>query len=130
MFVMMIIEHRVGIRHTSSNCHWDFLNSLLSSDFLLLQQIHRPSSRESTATMVSFTVYKGAKDGKVYKATTEKGELERDQVLVKVTASGLCGTDLHYRNADMGLGHEGVGIVEELGPQVTHLKKGDRVGWG
>ncbi|KAI5359067.1 putative alcohol dehydrogenase, zinc-type, GroES-like superfamily, NAD(P)-binding domain superfamily [Septoria linicola] len=80
--------------------------------------------------MVSFTVYKGAKDGKVYKATTEKGELERDQVLIKVTASGLCGTDLHYRNADMGLGHEGVGIVEELGPQVTHLKKGDRVGWG
>jgi D-arabinose 1-dehydrogenase-like Zn-dependent alcohol dehydrogenase len=30
----------------------------------------------------------------------------------------------------MGLGHEGVGIVEEVGPAVTHLKKGDRVGWG
>jgi D-arabinose 1-dehydrogenase-like Zn-dependent alcohol dehydrogenase len=30
----------------------------------------------------------------------------------------------------MALGHEGVGIVEQLGPNVTHLKKGDRVGWG
>lgn len=80
--------------------------------------------------MPSFTVYKGHKSGKVSAATTEKGELERDQVLLRVTASGLCGTDLHYRTADMALGHEGVGIVEELGPQVTYLKKGDRVGWG
>lgn len=30
----------------------------------------------------------------------------------------------------MGLGHEGVGIVEELGPNAKVLKKGDRVGWG
>lgn len=30
----------------------------------------------------------------------------------------------------MALGHEGVGIVEELGPGATFLKKGDRVGWG
>lgn len=80
--------------------------------------------------MVSFTVFKGAKNGKVVKSTTEKPELTGDQVLVKVTASGLCGTDLHYRSTDMALGHEGVGRVEETGPEVTHLKKGDRVGWG
>jgi D-arabinose 1-dehydrogenase-like Zn-dependent alcohol dehydrogenase len=30
----------------------------------------------------------------------------------------------------MGLGHEGVGVIEEVGPQVTYMKKGDRVGWG
>jgi D-arabinose 1-dehydrogenase-like Zn-dependent alcohol dehydrogenase len=30
----------------------------------------------------------------------------------------------------MVLGHEGVGIVEDLGPNAKHLKKGDRVGWG
>jgi D-arabinose 1-dehydrogenase-like Zn-dependent alcohol dehydrogenase len=30
----------------------------------------------------------------------------------------------------MVLGHEGVGVVQELGPDVKHLKKGDRVGWG
>jgi D-arabinose 1-dehydrogenase-like Zn-dependent alcohol dehydrogenase len=85
---------------------------------------------DDDARMVSFTVYKGAKDGKVYKSQTEKGDLKGDQVLLKVTASGLCGTDLHFRKADMGLGHEGVGVVQETGPGVTHLKKGDRVGWG
>lgn len=30
----------------------------------------------------------------------------------------------------MGLGHEGIAVVEELGPDVKHLQKGDRVGWG
>ncbi|KAK4503786.1 hypothetical protein PRZ48_004701 [Zasmidium cellare] len=80
--------------------------------------------------MPSFTVYKGQKGGKVYKTETSKPELQGDQVLVKVTASGLCGTDLHYREADQGIGHEGVGVVEQTGPAVTHLKKGDRVGWG
>ncbi|EGP91037.1 unnamed protein product [Zymoseptoria tritici ST99CH_1A5] len=80
--------------------------------------------------MPSFTVFKGAKDGKVKKSEVFKPELTGDQVLLKVTASGLCGTDMHYRTVDMALGHEGVGTVEQVGPQVTHLKKGDRVGWG
>jgi D-arabinose 1-dehydrogenase-like Zn-dependent alcohol dehydrogenase len=80
--------------------------------------------------MPSFTVFKGSKDGSIKESETKKGELKGNQVLLKVTASGLCGTDLHYRNADMVLGHEGVGIVEETGPEVKYLKKGDRVGWG
>lgn len=37
---------------------------------------------------------------------------------------------VQYRKADIALGHEGVGVVEELGPEVKYLKKGDRVGWG
>ncbi|RKK91728.1 hypothetical protein BFJ68_g16113 [Fusarium oxysporum] len=80
--------------------------------------------------MHSFTVYKGSQDGSIKKATTEKTELTGDQVLVRVTASGLCGTDAHYRNTDMVLGHEGIGIVEVTGPAVRQLKVGDRVGWG
>lgn len=80
--------------------------------------------------MPSFTVYKGSESGKVVKSTTEKPALKGDYVQLRVTASGLCGTDLHYNKADMGLGHEGVGVVEELGPDCTILKKGDRVGWG
>lgn len=47
--------------------------------------------------MPSFTVFKGAKDGKVKKSEVFKPELTGDQVLLKVTASGLCGTDMHYR---------------------------------
>lgn len=80
--------------------------------------------------MPSFTVYKGSNGGKIVKAKTEKPDLQDDQVLIKVTASGLCGTDEHYKEADMALGHEGTGVVEELGPNVKNLKKGDRVGWG
>jgi D-arabinose 1-dehydrogenase-like Zn-dependent alcohol dehydrogenase len=80
--------------------------------------------------MPTFTVYKGSSNGSITKGQTTKPELEDDQVLIKVTASGLCGTDIHYRGADMALGHEGVGIVEATGPRVQNVKKGDRVGWG
>ncbi|WPH01603.1 Hypothetical protein R9X50_00445100 [Acrodontium crateriforme] len=87
-------------------------------------------SPHSTIKMPSFTVFKGSKDGSIVRSETSKPALTGDQILLKVTASGLCGTDLHYRKADMGLGHEGVGVVEETGPDVKHMKKGDRVGWG
>ncbi|KKK21431.1 hypothetical protein P175DRAFT_0468 [Aspergillus ochraceoroseus IBT 24754] len=81
--------------------------------------------------MPSFTVFKGHQNGDPVKSTTTKpDELTEDYVLLKVTASGLCGTDLHYRRADIVLGHEGVGVVEQVGPSTRFLKKGDRVGWG
>jgi len=81
--------------------------------------------------MPTFTVFKGSEhDSKIRKTTVEKGELSGDQVFLKVTASGLCGTDAHYRDQNMGLGHEGAGVIEAIGPDVRHLKKGDRVGWG
>src|ERR1700757_4458046 len=58
------------------------------------------------------------------------------QALVEINASGVCHTDLHAADGDWpvkpGLpftpGHEGAGIVTALGPGVTHLKEGDRVG--
>lgn len=37
---------------------------------------------------------------------------------------------VQYRKADIALGHEGAGVVEQLGPDVKYLRKGDRVGWG
>ncbi|GJC77253.1 putative formaldehyde dehydrogenase AdhA [Colletotrichum liriopes] len=80
--------------------------------------------------MYSMTVYKGSSDGSIKKDVIKKPELTGDQVLVKITASGLCGTDVHYRAQDMVLGHEGIGIVAATGPGVRQLKKGDRVGWG
>jgi D-arabinose 1-dehydrogenase-like Zn-dependent alcohol dehydrogenase len=80
--------------------------------------------------MPTFTVFKGSKEGKIVKSQTTKPDLTDDQVLIKVTASGLCGTDEHFRKGDMVLGHEGVGVVDATGPGVKSLKKGDRVGWG
>ncbi|ROV99614.1 hypothetical protein VPNG_07736 [Cytospora leucostoma] len=52
------------------------------------------------------------------------------EVLIKTTHSGLCYTDVHAKEKGCGLGHEGVGLVQETGPSVTNLSVGDRVGWG
>src|SRR3954464_10937362 len=61
--------------------------------------------------------------------------LEPGQIRVKVVASGLCHTDIHAAHGDWPVkpsppfvpGHEGVGIVVELGPGVTEVALGDRV---
>ncbi|WP_222536185.1 alcohol dehydrogenase AdhP [Pedobacter polysacchareus] len=60
----------------------------------------------------------------------------RNQILVKVIASGVCHTDLHAVSGDWPVkpkmplipGHEGVGYVVALGPEVTNVKEGDLVG--
>jgi propanol-preferring alcohol dehydrogenase len=62
-------------------------------------------------------------------------DLATGQVRVKVEATGLCHTDIHAANGDWPVkpsppfvpGHEGVGIVVELGPGVTEVAVGDRV---
>ena len=65
-------------------------------------------------------------------------ELELDgpkdgEVLIRYTHAGLCHSDIHVSHGDlearlpMVLGHEGAGVVEEVGPGVTRVKPGDRV---
>src|SRR4051794_34113749 len=54
------------------------------------------------------------------------------QVLVQVEASGLCRSQLrqmsnHQSGAPFVLGHEGVGVITEVGPDVVGLGTGDRV---
>jgi threonine dehydrogenase-like Zn-dependent dehydrogenase len=57
----------------------------------------------------------------------------QDDIILKVTATAICGSDLHIYSGGipqprpMVLGHEFMGIVEETGNAVTKLKKGDRV---
>jgi threonine dehydrogenase-like Zn-dependent dehydrogenase len=59
---------------------------------------------------------------------------EPTDAIVRLTASAICGTDLHFiRGTFSGmkpgtiLGHEGVGVVEALGPMVRNFELGDRV---
>lgn len=65
-------------------------------------------------------------------------ELELDkpgegEVLIRYTYAGLCHSDVHIAHGDlearlpMVLGHEGAGIIEEVGPGVTRVKVGDHV---
>jgi len=59
---------------------------------------------------------------------------KRTKVLVKIAASGVCHSDLSHLNGTLPLpappavlGHEGAGIVEEVGADVTGIKPGDHV---
>jgi threonine dehydrogenase-like Zn-dependent dehydrogenase len=59
---------------------------------------------------------------------------DAEDAIVRLTASAICGTDLHFVRGTMAgmrpgtiLGHEGVGVVEELGDRVRNLEVGDRV---
>lgn len=76
--------------------------------------------------------YQGKEHMEVKEVPAPAIQDERD-VIVRITATGICGSDLHlYKNgipADPGyiVGHEPMGIVEETGSQVKKLKKGDRV---
>ncbi len=65
----------------------------------------------------------------------EKPTPGTDQIVVKIETSGLCHTDIHAAHGDWPVkpnlpfipGHEGIGIVEMVGPGVKAVKEGDRV---
>jgi alcohol dehydrogenase len=78
----------------------------------------------------------------VYKGPGEKGWeevsdpklVESTDIIVRMVATTICGTDLHILNGDVPevepgrvLGHEGIGVITEIGSGVTQLAVGDRV---
>ncbi|OSQ35830.1 zinc-dependent alcohol dehydrogenase family protein [Thalassospira mesophila] len=77
-----------------------------------------------------------------YQGPGKKGWVEKEKpdiqkptdVIVRITKTTICGTDLHILKGDVPavtegrtLGHEGVGVVEEAGAAVRNFKKGDAV---
>jgi len=59
---------------------------------------------------------------------------QASDAIVRITATAICGSDLHlydvlgpYLTAGDVLGHEAMGVVEEVGTEVSHIKPGDRV---
>lgn len=78
-------------------------------------------------------VYEGIKDVKV-RNVGDPDIINLDDVILKVTSTAICGSDLHLihgmvPNMPKGfiLGHETMGVVEEVGPDVQKVRKGDRV---
>jgi S-(hydroxymethyl)glutathione dehydrogenase / alcohol dehydrogenase len=75
-------------------------------------------------TMPKRMVVKDVEDPKIEQPT---------DIILRVTSTAICGSDLHIYNGllpqvkPMVIGHEFMGIVEEVGAAVTKLKKGDRV---
>ncbi|UGB31863.1 zinc-dependent alcohol dehydrogenase [Metabacillus sp. B2-18] len=77
--------------------------------------------------------YQGIKNVEVKEVEDPKIQ-KPDDMIIKVTSTAICGSDLHLIHGmipnmqeDYVIGHEPMGIVEEVGPEVTKVKKGDRV---
>ncbi|MFF2483527.1 zinc-dependent alcohol dehydrogenase [Paenibacillus sp. NPDC058071] len=77
--------------------------------------------------------YQGIKNVVVKEVQDPKIE-KPDDMIVKITSTAICGSDLHLIHGmipnlqeNYVIGHEPMGIVEEVGPGVTKVKKGDRV---
>lgn len=79
-------------------------------------------------------------DLSIEKVELRADQLDENEILVRACASGICKTDISGRDIPLEaelpfpfmpkpviLGHEGAGIVEQVGSGVTHVKPGDRV---
>jgi len=85
-------------------------------------------------TMKAAVVHEFRKPLKIQDVSVPRPEV--GQILMRVVASGVCHTDLHATEGDWPVkpklpfipGHEGVGYVAAVGPGVTIVKEGDRVG--
>jgi threonine dehydrogenase-like Zn-dependent dehydrogenase len=77
--------------------------------------------------------WQGKRDVRVESVPDPRIEQPTDAI-VRITSTAICGSDLHLyelfgpflQKGDI-LGHEPMGIVEEVGAEVTHIKRGDRV---
>src|SRR6267154_560878 len=92
----------------------------------------RPAFEQRTRMKVTAAVV-GSKDGPFQLEEVEIGEPRAGELLVKITAAGLCHTDLSVRSQATPfplpgvLGHEGAGVVDQVGAQVSDFRVGDKV---
>ena len=82
-------------------------------------------------------IVKSRREPGVWLEDVDKPEFSANDVLIRIQHASICGTDLHIYNWDkwaqetipvpVVIGHEYVGIVEDVGSEVTTVKVGDRV---
>lgn len=78
---------------------------------------------------LKLSVFRGSPEGKILADSVER-TLQPHEVFIETTHSGVCATDKLYQTSGIALGHEGIGIVREVGSGVGTVKVGDRVGFG
>jgi alcohol dehydrogenase len=102
---------------------------------MTLTTIERPTTRARDAAAVTMKAFVYRGPGKKALEERPKPEITAStDAIVKIVKTTICGTDLHILKGDVPtcqpgriLGHEGVGIVDQVGPAVTAFKPGDRV---
>src|SRR5215211_2291544 len=90
-------------------------------------------TREPLEQPMKAVTWHGRRDVRVDEVPDPRLQAPKD-IIVKVTSTGICGSDLHLYELlgpFMGegdiLGHEPMGVVQEVGSEVTEIRPGDRV---
>ena len=101
---------------------------LLSLDYIFpfLYTLHSPKIYNMS---IAYDVFRGSPEGNIVAGKVTQA-LKYNEVFINTIASGLCGTDEHFRKTNQALGHEGVGFVGAVGSSVPSLKIKDRAGFG
>jgi len=93
-----------------------------------MHQKHRPTAEE--ANQVRALTWQGTQKVSV-ETVPDPTIQEPTDAIVRITSTAICGSDLHlydvlgmYLKPGDILGHEPMGIVEEVGPEVTHIRPG------
>lgn len=87
----------------------------------------------STATIMKALVYHGPGE-RAWEDKPRPAIQDPSDAVVRITTSTICGTDLHILKGDLPavtdgriLGHEGIGVVEQVGTGVSEFQVGDKV---
>ncbi len=96
-------------------------------------ELTAPRSKNVSTGRMSALVYHGPGQ-RAWEEKPRPAIQDATDAVVRITTSTICGTDLHILKGDVPsvtpgriLGHEGIGIVQEVGTAVTTVRRGDRV---
>jgi alcohol dehydrogenase len=96
-------------------------------------ELEPPQTKSKATLQMKALVYRGPGD-RAWEERPRPAIQDATDAVVRITTSTICGTDLHIMKGDVPsvtpgrtLGHEGIGIVQEVGTAVTSVRAGDRV---
>jgi hypothetical protein len=98
------------------------------------ETIADPAATGVEATVMMHALVYGGPDQRAWQAKPKPLVRDPGDAVVRITTSTICGTDLHILKGDVPtvtagriLGHEGIGVIEDVGLLVSTFRKGDRV---